>query len=214
MKKLTVLFLVLAILSSLCLTGCGLFGGGNDEIYEIFAVSKPTRTTTEVSYVTTDGLSLSGFYVTSVEGNNTIFDYEYQRLAYPSESLDNGERVKTVKGVINYKDGVYTSGEGGEWVPGTGTAFDLKLNLDKKLLNDVVISEDGTMLTANVTPENAVNVIGTNLNANGNISLTVKTNGVNLTAVEIGCTTDNATIAIRTSYTYNVQNLFPEQAAE
>ena len=61
-----------------------------------------------------------------------------------------------------------------------------------------------------VTPENAPSVIGTDLKAIDDIELTVETNGVNLTMVTIYCLTQYGEMTIRTSYTYNEQNLFPE----
>lgn len=223
MKKFIIVLLVLAIIGGgafagyyFLLSGNGglgdIFGGGKSDLYAIANNSRPTKITTDVSYVTNEGDNLSGYYVTTVDGNDTIFEYSYDRLYTPAESVAEGtdERIKTVEGVIYYNDGVY-SGDQGEWKPGTGTAYDIKFYLDKADLKDVTLNEDGTVLTAKVAPEKAVNVIGTDLKAVGDISLTVQTNGVNLTMVTVTCDTANGAMTIRTSYTYNVQDLFPEQ---
>ena len=206
------------VVSMLCLSGCSLFGStvGSSLVYDIVANSQPTKVTTEVSYVTIDGDTLNGFYTTTVSGSDTIFEYEYQRLATPEESIKDGntDRVKTINGVIYYHDGVYSYGDNTEWKPGSGSAIDIKLNIKEEYLKNIQFNEDGTVLTANVTPENAVEVLGTDIRAVDDLTLVVETNGVNLTLVTISCTTSIGDLAIRTSYTYNAQDLFPESDAQ
>ncbi len=214
MKKLLAVLLLLTVL--VCGSSCKRISSvpvGKPNVYEIAESSKPTKVTTEVNYVTNAGDKLNGYYVTTIDGNDTVFEYTYDRLATPAESIEDGSnsRIKTVEGVIYYHDGVY-SGDQEEWKPGTGTAFDLKLNIKKSNLKDISFNDDKTILTAKVSPDKAPEVLGTNLNATGDISLVVETNGVNLTMVTISCTTANGTMTIRTSYTYNVQDLFPEEA--
>ena len=189
---------------------------GAKSVYEIADSSKPTKVTTEVSYSTMEGDILTGFYTTTVNGNDTVFEYEYQRLATPEDSIKDGsvDRIKTISGVIYYNDGVYTSGDNEEWKPGSGTAFDLKLEIKKRFLDDVQFNEDETILTATVSPENAEKVLGTDLNAIDDILLVVETNGINLTMVTISCMTQLGEMTIRTSYTYNTQELFPESDAK
>lgn len=214
MKKLLAVLLLLTVL--VCGSSCKRtpsISVGKPTVYEIAASSKPTKVTTEVSYVTNAGDNLSGYYVTTVDGNDTVFEYTYDRLYTPAESIEDGtnDRIKTVKGVIYYHDGVY-SGDQEEWKPGTGTALDLTLNIKKSNLKDISFNEDKTILTAKISPDKAVDVLGTNLNATTDIDLVVETNGVNLTMVTISCNTANGAMTIRTSYTYNVQDLFPEEA--
>ncbi len=214
MKKTLALLLVAVLLSAVCLTGCDIIYlfTGESVLYEVVNSSKPTRVTTDVAYSTNAGDKLSGFYVTSINGNDTVFTYEYQKLSTPEESLENGtdERIVTLSGTISYKDGVY-SGDTEDWKPGVGTAFDLRFNIDKDLLDNVDINGDDTVLVATVSPENAVKVIGTDLGAVGDISITVETNAVKLTMVTLSCSTVNGTMTIRTSYTYNEQDLFPDE---
>ena len=216
MKKFVILLLVFAILS---LTGCGLFGqkdGATDVgaslICEIANNSKPTKITTEVNYVTNTGDTLLGHYVTTTDGVDAIFEYDYQRFATPAESLESGnyDRIISSKGVINYKDGSYYSGDEELWKPGTGTAFDLKFNMDASLLKDVVLSEDASSLDAKASAENLKALIGTDLNASGDATVSITTNGINLTGITVSCSTANGNIVIRSSFTYNPQDLFPE----
>ena len=215
MKKLVIMLLVFSLL---CLNSCGLlqkFGiGGPDgatEICEIANNSKPTKVTTEVNYITNNNESLQGYYVTTTDGSNAIFEYSYDRFATPAESIElgNSDRIITSEGVINFKDGVYF-GDEEDWKPGSGTAFDLKLKFDTSFFKDIVVSEDMCTLEAKISAEKLVAFIGTDLNASGDATVTITTNGVNLTGVTISCTTANGSITIRNSYTYNPQVLFPE----
>lgn len=215
MKAFIILLLVFSILGGI---GFGLLydSYGPKSVYEIAETSQPTKVTTEVSYSTVEGDVLTGFYVTSVNGSDTVFEYEYQRLATPADSIEDGnvDRIKTVQGVIYYHDGVYTSGDNEEWKPGVGTAVDLDFNLNKRYLSDIEFNEDETVLTAKIAPENAATVLGTDLRAIDDILITVETNGVNLTMVTISCMTQLGEMTIRTSYTYSAQQLFPESDAE
>lgn len=216
MKKIIVMLLVFAMLS---LSGCALLEkvgigapDGVSAICEIAKGSKPTKITTEVNYLTNDGDSLYGHYVTSTDGKDAIFEYYYEKLATPAESIESGssERIIAVEGVINYKDGVYYSGDEERWRPGTGTAFDLEFNVDEDFFKETKLNEDETSFTAKVSPENLKLFIGTDLNANADAIVVVTTNGVNLTIISVTCTTANGTVTVRTSYTYNHQELFPE----
>lgn len=213
MKKLITMLLVFSLM--LCLPGCKLFkgkGSGVGDICEIARNAAPTKIITEVNMVTKAGHSLAGYYVTSTDGTNAIFEYEYQRLATPEESVALGDSslIITEKGVINYKDGVFVSGDGETWRPGTGTALELRLNFEKSLFKGATVSEDGNELTATLSADELAEFIGTDLNTVGDATVTVSTNGRNLTLVTISCSTANGDLIIRTSYTYNRQNLFPE----
>ena len=234
MKKFVILLLVFSLLT---LTSCELLNKNNQEeppvkeenndvveetpdtgddgsakICEIANKSKSTKITTEVSYKTNTGDKLTGYYVTATDGENMIFNYYYERFATPAESLESGnsDRIVSFEGVLNYKDGVYFGGDDEDWKPGSGTAYDLKFNFDPALLQDVVVNEDGNILEAKVSAENLALVIGTSLNAVGNADISLTTNGVNLTAVVVSCTTANGTVTVRSSFTYNQQDLFPE----
>ena len=216
MKKFVLMLLVLSLL---CLPGCKLFkkaGGGADsaskEVCEIAKGSKPTKIITTVAYVTNSGDSLSGYYKTTTDGNNVIFEYYYEKLATPEESLatDDYRRIVPYEGTVYYKDGVYSSGEGNEWKPGTGTAYDLKLNFDENLFEGATVSEDKKVLEITLSPADLALFIGTDLGAVGEASVTIENNGSNLTAVVISCSTANGKLTIRNSYTYNKQDISSE----
>ena len=220
MKKLAILLLVFSLLS---LTGCGVleffgFGSGDSETTEICEIandSGPTKITTEVRFVTNKGDNLSGYYVTTTDGKDTIFEYYYEKLATPAESIASGssDRIIVCEGVIYYKDGVYYEGDQ-TWKPGSGTALDLKFYIDEDVLKDVTLSDDGTSLEAKVSADDLPSLIGTDLNAIGDATVSITTNGANLTMISVTCTTANGTMNVRTSYTYNPQDLFPDTEAE
>ena len=211
MKKTLSLLLALLMLVScvLAMVSCR-----KSAIYELAANSAPTVIVTAVDYIDADGTQLIGDYTMSIEGDNSIFEFLYQRYRLPEDGVadDTYEMIKEKKGTIYYKDGAYST-DGDEYEAEAPTAIQLRFNLDKDYLKDVSISEDDTVLTAKISPENAKHVLGTDLKAGGDISITVKTNGVNLTMVFVECVAVNgATVSVRTSYSYNSVNLeFPDE---
>lgn len=218
MKKTLSLLLALALMLACVLT---LVSCKDEEeapgpdIYALAASCNPTKTVTLVDYVTADGTTLSGDYIMEVEGNNSIFTFSYERLRTVEDGAVDGshERVKTVEGTIYYKDGKFST-DGDTWESEAPSPSSVKFDLKAEYLTSVNINENGTALTAELTPENAVNVLGTNLGAKGNLKITVETNGVSLSRVIITCTTvDGASVTVNTTYTYNSISLtFPGDA--
>ena len=222
MKK---IILMLLVLSLLCLASCnssnkgdgsnasGNSGSGNveltgvEKICETAKKSNPTRVVTDVAYLTNAGDTLSGYYRTTTDGTNVIFEYYYEKIATPAESLATGnyDRIVPVEGVIHYKDGSYSSGDGENWRPGTGTAFDLKLNFDKDLFKKATVK--GDVLTVKLSATELAAFIGTDLNAVGEAEVEIAVIGENLTNVKVVCTTDNGKLTINNSYTYVKQDL-------
>ncbi len=242
MKKLLTVLLLVTMLLSISLTGCGLFGngdgntpdggntsdGGNnsddgssdtlteDELYAIVNNSKPTKVVTQADYTTSE-CTLSGFYVTTISGSSMKFEYEQEKWLTLEEAYELGlgydDRIATIEGVIYYKDGVYSTDDG-VFTPGTGTMFDIKLDIQPSLIKDAALKDDNTVIEAKIAPENIVKVFGVDVGAVSDAELTVTTNGVNLTRIEFVCDTENGELALTTSYTYNAQsNLFPEEQA-
>lgn len=225
MKK---IILMLLVLSLLCLSGCKFFkkdqeadtdDTNNDDVVveesdvsklcEIAKNANPTRIVTDVTYLTNSGDSLSGYYKTTTDGTNVVFEYYYEKINTPAESLATGDsrRIVPVEGVIYYKDGVYSSGDGENWRPGTGTAFDIKLNFDKELFKNATLSPDGKTISVKFNAAELTAFIGTDLNANGDVTVEVTFVGQNLTGVNVSCTTNNGKLTISNSYTYSKQDL-------
>ncbi len=210
MKKSLCLILVLTLClgSAFALASCK---KGKD-IYDIAAELAPTKTVTSVDYTAANGDDLGAWYTLESDGGDSIFTYEYKRYRTSAEAIEDNDpsTIKTISGKLYCKDGK-VSEDGVNWtsspVPTT-----ISLNLAPDKLEGAVISEDGKTLTATITKENAVAVIGTDLAADGALSLTVKSNGTYLTEVVISCTTvEGAAVCVRTSYSYNKLTLeFPE----
>lgn len=224
MKK--IICLILALVMSLAcvfaLAACGdepdptPDGGDNTNktpaIYGIVTGSAPTKIVTHVDYVDAQEEDLSGTYTMTIEGNNSIFEYVYKRYSTIEEGVaEDCGRIKTVEGTIYYKDGQY-SFDGEEWGAEAPTASDLKFNIDPEVLTNATISEDGCTLTATLSKETALAVIGTDLSAEGDVSLVVETNGTYLTRVTIECVTaSGGEMKITTSYSYNpITLVFPD----
>ena len=185
------------------------------DFYGIIAASKPTKTTTYTVYTTADGESFSGEYVMQREGSNFIFDYEYERLRTVEEAVleETDERIKVVSGVVYYRNGEYST-DGEAYRSSVPTVDAAKLNLKAEYLKDIVFSDSDRQLSASMTAENAVNVLGTDLAAEGDISITVITDGTYAREIMINYTTQSgATASIRTSYSYSPITLeFPSDA--
>lgn len=206
MKKIISLLLLLAC--TIGFVACS--PATTPEKKDIFSLAQssasPTRIVTDVTYQEKDGGSTyGGHYVTESEGQNAIMTYEYTRPARLDEAAES--ETKTVKGTMYYKDGkVSTDGDAYETeaFTFTGGAF----NLDRTLLTDIRISEDERTLTAVIAAENAEKVLGAALQAEGAITLTVKSNGVYITNVNITYTSPSgAAVAVRTSRSYNTIKL-------
>lgn len=184
-------------------------------IYGLVTSATPTKTVTLTDFVTKDGTTYEGEFIMTVEGNNSIFNFNYERPQTVEEGAEDGilETTKKVSGTIYFKDGKFSE-DGDKWTSEAPTSSTFKFDLKPEYLSGVSTNKEDTELTAEMTPENAIKVLGTDLKSAGNVKLTVKTNGVNLTKVVIEYTTaDGASVRIDTTYTYNKVTLeFPENA--
>ena len=220
MKKIISMLLALVMLLS-CLAvmaSCGKKDDDNDapSIYEIIKSSDPTKIVTSVTYTDSLGEDLGGFYEMEIDGENSIFTYTYRRYRTPEEGAAEGttETVKELAGKVYYKDHLYYASEGDEWNSSATAGADIKLDIQESYLTDATVSEDGTTLTATLTSANAISALGTDLSVaeDGVITITVTTNGTNLTGILLTCTTKSgAEVIVRTSYSYNpITLVFPE----
>ncbi len=206
MKKVlnSVLVLTLAFAAIFALAGCQ---AGQEEIYSIANNCSATQITTSVQYVYENETISTWYDILVDDANNAIIEYEIGKYLSISEGVaTGGDFVEEDSGVIYYYNGEYydkteDDGVSDSWISAAADA-DFKFNLDKSLLIDPVVSEDGTELTAKMTSENCKTMFGFDLDADGEIHLEVLTNGINLTDVNISCTTKNgAVLVIETTYT-------------
>ena len=220
MKKILCLMLVLSF--AFALVSCNNGGGDDDKtpatdtvaktLEEIVADSSPTKVKTYVDFVYPDKSPLSeyalgGEYVLEVEGSDSIFTYNYTRLAELGEGDD---MIVTESGTVYYKDGKYSS-DGESFGAGVAVPTDGKLNLVRSAFKSYTKSEDGKTLSAIATADNIRSVLGVDIEAAGDVIMIVTTNGVYLTSVTITYEmADGAKVVVETSYTYNPLDLvFP-----
>ncbi len=204
MKKIVCMILALALTLCLALTFTSCNGGAGS-ILDAVRSSSATKVVTVVNYKDAAGVTLGGNYVLMMEGEDSIFEYTYTNYRTVEEGAEesNYERIKTVEGKVYTVDGL-SSTDGEKWEAGAPVTVVLKLNITEAILKDAVVSEDGSTLTAKIASEDAVEALGTDLNAAEDISITISTSGARLIGVVLSCkTANNADMRITTSYSYN-----------
>ena len=180
---------------------------GVDTISNIVNESLPTKIVTKTEYLVEGEETLTGKYTTEIDRSrgNSKFTFEYQRYATIEDM--NDDRVKTVKGSVFYNaDGNVSYNEGDTWEAANATAylpFNLDINESRFVSHE--ISEDGTDLRAEIAASDAKKVFGTDISAEGNITLEVDTNGKYLYEIRILYTAkgSGASVNIQTSYDYS-----------
>lgn len=210
MKRILCLILALTLClgTALALTSC------KDEGSDVFALAKeldPTKVVSFVEYTTASGDKLGGEFVMETDEGDAIFTYAYKRYRTTDEMIaeDTAERIKEITGTVYRKDGKYS--EDGKTWGSSPVPSELKIDLNRDKLSNVVLSEDGNELTAEITAENIEAILGTKLEIEGNATLIATSNGTYLTGITVSCTTKSGSaLVIRTSYSYNeISLVFP-----
>ena len=218
MKKIITALMVLALLNSAMLVGCKNEKPNNQqqqttEQADVFEVISKSNSATKIVTLTAyknGNDTLEGDFVTVIVGNDSRFEYNYDRYNTIEEATQlGGERIIKVSGSVIYKNGLYSTDEGKTWgaVAPAVEYLSLELNLDKSKLRDVVVGAEGITFVAKVDKANFLSVLGVDLDA-AEATLTVATDGKNLRSVKIDYTTSDGSIAvINTSYTYDTHNI-------
>lgn len=178
--------------------------GKLDAINEIISSSLPTTIVTHVKYAYEDE-TFGGNYVTEIDraNNKSQFNFTYERAAIPGEDAGNSYK-KSVTGLVQFKDGEVKRHEGADWQTLGQGYLELELSLSETKLKDIEFSEDGKSLTAKISAENTVRVFGSAISADGDVSLSIETNGEYLYNVSISYTAvdTGAAVTVNTSYEY------------
>ncbi len=186
-------------------------GYGNDNapasIYEVANNSSATSLTTNIGYVTASGDEFGGWYVAQRQGSNMIITYEYDRFRTVEESVATGETGRKVaeEGIVYYLDGKYYNDSDADKTPWVGSPMDVSFifKLDKSKLS-TIITPNSNLLYATVTAENYKAMFGVELDAEGVITMSVESNGVQVTGVQVSYTTKSgAKVTAYTTYSYN-----------
>ena len=217
MKKLFALLLTIC-----CIFAC--VSCGDDEepagttpedvkaISDIINSSNPTQISTNTEYVLGEEKYV-GDYETQIDiaGGKSMFTYNYQRPASVQEMNPDGT-VKTVEGVVYYQDGKVSVNEGETWNAADSHYIELHISLDAVKLTEYTVS-DGKVLTAKCAAADAARILGTQLSADGDVAITVTTNGQYLynIRVEYTAASNGASVVVDTSYDYRATTLeFPD----
>ena len=215
MKKILCMLTALACAFSIVSCDALLGGNGGDGVVgeignpleEVVLASAPTKIVTKVSYVypagnNKYGWDLDGDYTLEIDGNNSIFKYDFNTTASIEEGADGS--IKTVKGTIYFKDGMVLLAEGDAWESISAQTVNRKFTLVKNRFKTYEKSADEKTLTATITGSNIDSVIGYTLSAEGDITVVVTTDGIYMRSVTISYKSqDGANVTISTSYSYN-----------
>lgn len=194
MKK--IISVLLAIACVFALASCG-----SSNIETIVENSEPSSIKTITTLVTAEEV-FRGTYFTEKTDSGFKFDYEYECYADVSDASKN--HIKTEKGTVYYSNGQYSE-DGKSWsaVKPEVDYQSYTLNLSKDNFKEYTLNETETSLVASFAPENSELVLGKAISATGDITITVSSNGVYLTAVSILYTSELGEVKIDTSYAYS-----------
>ncbi|MBQ7407130.1 MAG: hypothetical protein IJW11_05165 [Clostridia bacterium] len=222
MKKILSLMLALLCVFALVACGGGSTPGGTTppanelDVFEAAAKgTAPTNITSLTSYRTKDqfgkDLVLEGAFTLLVKGNESILDFEYQKLATLEDAAD--DFVVNKKGAIAIQAGkskVILGDSLGNWetvIPSMQNVAALKIE-KASLPADYSLSEDGKKLSVSLTEEEAKTALGVDIEAASEIAFAVETNGTYITSIVISYkAANNADVRIASSYTYGPQTL-------
>lgn len=200
--------------------------GDVKDVAKLVNGSSPTKVITLTTH--DDGeQKLNGKYETIVEGENSVYTYEYQRYqtVISGAASGNTDYVETKSGTVYYKDGLFST-DGIEWkteLPDVN-AMEIKLNINPKYLKNPKFSDDKKILTATVSAQNTEKMFGVAINADENgVTVEIEHDGIYVRKITISYTQllddtgeNTMAVTIQTSYSYAPEDIvFPgEEAAE
>ena len=180
-------------------------------IAEIIKTSNPTVIVTVTDYVVGED-EYKGMFETEIDNKNnkSQFTFSYTRPAVVEDMNDSPE--VEVSGKVCYSNGKVSLNEGDDWQQSDSVYVELDISLDASKLKSYSLSEDGKILTAVATAENAERILGTKISAEGDVTIVITTSSVYLYNVRVSYTakTTGASVVIDTSYDYKAITLdFP-----
>ncbi len=213
MKKIICLLLILACAFAMvsCKKKNKETESGVETISKIVNESLATKIVTKTEYLVEGEETLTGKYTTEIDRSrgNSKFTFEYQRYARIEDM--NDDRIKTVKGSVFYNaDGNVSYNEGDTWEAADAIAYlPFSLDINESRFVSYEVSEDGNNLKAEIAAGEAKRIFGTDISAEGNITLEIDTNGKYLYEIRILYTAEGsgAKVNIQTSYDYSQVNV-------
>ena len=177
------------------------------EFFDMVANSDPNKITT-VTNITdkSNGVTYNGRYVTFIEEDGSVrYEYEYDLAKKATlENLGNSGATEKKSGEVIYKSGLYSVDGGETWLAGAPDAniVNVKFDLNREYIGEYKMSKDGKTLTATVNAENASKILGIDIDAKGDVTIKVSTNGTYLAKVIVDFANAKASEHIETSYAY------------
>ena len=224
MKKILSMMLALLCIFALVSCGGGTQGGEKPDPnpsteLDVFAAaekgSAPTKIVSLTSYKAKDmfgeDISFDGKFELVVNGNESIFDFEYEQFATVEDNAD--DYIVTKKGAIAIQGGkskLVVGDTMGSWeavIPSMQNVAALKI--DKTLLpEDYTLSNENKKLSVSLTKEEALAVLGVVIDAASEITFEAESNGTFISKVVIAYkAASGAEVRIASSYTYGAQTL-------
>lgn len=210
MKK--ILCLLLALVAVFSIVACGEeeppvvppAASAEEQFIDTVDSSEPTKITTLYSYITEEDDALNARYVTEIKEDGYTFSYKKDRFAKIEEA--SKDPIITEEGVVYYKDGQYST-DGETWFAEAPDVDAMVMKFDISLDNigeNYSFNESYTELTVTTDNTGAKNILGIELDAIGEVTVKVTTNGKYLTLISVAYTTESgASVTLDTSYTYN-----------
>ena len=180
-----------------------------DYVAEIFATvnsSDPTQIVSKIDY-TVGNKTFTSSYTTERDSQTGVerFEFHIKRYATIEELLPGN--VKELNGKVwKNADGSVINSEGDAWSADDAVGFlSEMLDVKKEFFKSVELSDNNKDLSAVISAENSERVFGSQINASGDITLTIDTNGTYLYQITVKYTTaSGALINIVTSYDYSI----------
>ena len=221
MKKIISLIVMVACI--LGLVACG--GGGSDidpakdpiaAINRMYSVSCPTKIEGTAERKIGDRVyeSTEMIIVGKVDGKDAaVYESSYEELA----SIEEGAETPIVTRVtrVEYLEGKGTRTNGGNW-DAEGKSFaptngSIAINITSETVSNAAFSEDGKTFTCTVKAANTAAVFGEGEGIASDVSVTITTNGTQVTAVEMSWQvaateeTPAVEVTVRTVYSYDLE---------
>ncbi len=193
MKKILVMLLALTLAFSM-------FSCGGDEQIEAFVAAieetNPNTLTVTVKQESELGTLNAVYNTVYAEDGSFVMEYAYDVFNSAATSATEGV-VSTKTGTVTCdKDGNYS--DGGEFKGKNETSTGLTIDLEYKKFENYTISQDGTVLTAEISADISENVLGINLGVDSVLVITRAGNQVS--TVSLVYTTEQGKVTILVSY--------------
>ena len=220
MKKIISLIVMVACMFTLF--ACG-EGDGSDTaknpiaaINRMYSVSCPTKIEGTAERKIGDRVyeSTEMIIVGKVDGKDAaVYESSYEELA----SIEEGAETPIVTRVtrVEYLEGKGTRTNGGNW-DAEGKSFaptngSIAINITSETVSNAAFSEDGKTFTCTVKAANTAAVFGEGEGIASDVSVTITTNGTQVTAVEMSWQvaateeTPAVEVTVRTVYSYDLE---------